>query len=86
MLPDTIPPEYREFVEQELSSGRYHSVDELIHDGLRLLYERKLYELRRDLNAGLDQLDRGDAIALDNEEELAAFFEDITSRGHARLS
>ena len=47
MLPETIPPKYAEFVEQELASGRYRSVQEVMADGLRLLRERKLFELRK---------------------------------------
>lgn len=44
-----IPPELEEFVDEELAKGRYRTRDEVISDGLRLLRERKLYELRRDM-------------------------------------
>ena len=84
-MPSSLPPELQHFVEQELTTGKYQSADELIREGLELLRERKLHELRRDLDAGLDQLDRGDGIHLGNEESLAAFFDDIKKRGRERL-
>ena len=45
----------------------------------------KLHELRLDIAAGLEQLDRGDGIQIDNEESLAAFFDDVKKRGRERL-
>ena len=84
-MPSSLPPELRHFVEQELTTGRYQSADDLICEGLELLRQRKLHELRRDVDAGLQQLDRGGGIHLGNEESLAAFFDDIKKRGRERL-
>jgi antitoxin ParD1/3/4 len=84
-MPDTIPPELKQFVEQELASGKYHSLDEVIADGLRLLRERKLHELRREIDVGLGELERGEGIKVEGDEGLFAFFEDIKSRGQQRL-
>jgi len=84
-MPQTIPAEFQQFVEQELASGRYQSVEEVIVDGLRLLRERKLYELRKDIDAGLAQLDRGEGIELESERALGDFFDDIKARGRQRL-
>jgi len=81
----TIPPELRQFVDQELAIGQYHSAEEVICAGLRLLRERRLYELRRDIQAGLEQLDRGEGIDLEDEQALRAFFDDIKARGRQRL-
>ena len=80
-----LPPELQHFVEQELASGRYRSRDEVICEGLRLLRERRLYELRREIDVGLEQLDRGEGIEFEDEQALKAFFEDIKQRGRERL-
>jgi len=50
-----------------------------------LLRDRRRYELRRELDAGLEQLERGEGIELEDEGALAAFFEDIKLRGRQRL-
>jgi antitoxin ParD1/3/4 len=84
-MPEPLPPELQQFVEQELASGRYRSVDDVICDGLRLLRERKLHELRREIDAGLEQLERGEGIPLADEPSLQAFFDDISDRGRKRL-
>ena len=84
-MQETIPLEFQQFVQQELASGRYHSVEEVIADGLRLLREQKLYELRKDIDAGLAQIERGEGIELEGEGALRHFFDDIKARGRQRL-
>lgn len=85
MMPEAVPPELQRFVEQELASGRYQSAEEVVAEGLRLLRERKLYELRNDIDAGVEQLDRGEGIELEDEEAIQRFFDDIKARGRIRL-
>ncbi len=85
MNPDTIPPELRQFVEQELATGRYQSAEEVIADGLRLLRGRKLHELRKDLDAGLQQLERGEGIELEDERSLREFFDAVKAEGRERM-
>ena len=84
-MPEAVPPELQRFVEQELASGRYQSAEEVVAEGLRLLRERKLYELRQDIDAGVAQLDRGEGIKLEDEEAIQRFFDDIKARGRIRL-
>lgn len=84
-MPQSLPPELQQFVEQELASGRYQTREDVICDALRLLRERKLHELRREIDAGLQQLDRGEGIELEDERSLQAFFDDIKARGRERL-
>ncbi len=69
MMTSTIPPEFRQFVEQELASGRYRSAEELISEGLKLVQERdrRRQAIREQVKIGLDQLDRGEGIELDDE-------------------
>jgi putative addiction module CopG family antidote len=55
-----IPPEYEGFVESVVTSGTYHDPAEVVGEALRLLKRRE--ELRRDVNAGIDQLEQGRGI------------------------
>lgn len=84
----TIPPELEAFVEREVASGKFRSRDEAISEGLRLLKEReeKLDLLRNDIQAGLDQLDHGQAISINDAAEHRKFFDDIQRRGLERLA
>ena len=85
-MSEAIPAEFQQFVQQEVASGRYRSAEEVVADGLRLLREQKLYELRKDIAAGLAQLDRGEGIELHDEQSVQAFFDDIKLRGRQRLA
>lgn len=84
-MPDSIPADLHQFAAQEVAWGRYPSTDDVIADGLRLLRERKFYELRRDIQAGLTQIERGEVIELADDKALADFFEDLKVRGRQRL-
>ena len=84
-MSSSLPPDLETFIQHEVASGNYPSPEEVISDGLRLLRERKLYELRRDIDAGLAQLERGESIELEDDEALREFFEDIKRRGRERL-
>ena len=46
--------------------------------------EQKLERLREDLQLGLDDLDSGRAIQINDDEEHRAFFDDIKRRGAER--
>ncbi len=66
-----------DFVDAQISGGRYQNASEVIRDSLRLLEEReraaeaKLQAWRAAIQVGVDQLDRGEAIQVD---DLGAFF------------
>ena len=84
-MPQSLPPELQQFVDQELASGRYQTREDVICDALRLLRERKLHELRKEIDAGLQQLDRGEGIEIEDERSLQAFFDEIKAQGRERL-
>jgi antitoxin ParD1/3/4 len=64
----SLTPELEKLVTEKVESGLYQSASEVIREGLRLLdnqdriREVHLNEVRRKIEAGLDQLDRGEGI------------------------
>lgn len=55
-----IPAEYEGFVQSVVTSGTFHDPTEVVGEALRLLKKRE--ELRRDVNAGIEQLEQGQGI------------------------
>ena len=84
-MASVIPPDLEQFVQQQLASGEYRSEEEVVTAGLQVLRElkRRQAEFRQDVQAGVEQLDRGEGIKL-APEELRAFFDDIQTRGQQR--
>lgn len=65
----SLPPELERQIAEKVASGAYDSASEMVREGLRLLLEadetraRRLERLRAEIQVGLDQLDRGEAIS-----------------------
>jgi antitoxin ParD1/3/4 len=55
----SLTPEFDEYVENQVKSGRYKSNSEVIRAGLRALADQ---DLRSWLQQGLDALERGDRV------------------------
>jgi antitoxin ParD1/3/4 len=70
----SLTPQLESYVKQKVAAGMYNSVSEVMREALRLLEERdtlkgiKLAALRRDLQEGIDELDRGEGTPLDMAE------------------
>lgn len=70
----SLTPQLESYVKQKVAAGMYNSVSEVMREALRLLEERdalkdiKLAALRRDLQDGIDELDRGEGTPLDMDE------------------
>jgi len=83
----SLTPELEEMVRQKVESGMYNSASEVIREALRLFREQeqirqqRLEELRREIQIGLDELDQGLGIPVDDE-----VIEDIKARGRMRLT
>ena len=67
-MPLTLPPELQEFIESQVASGKYASVDEVFMAGIKLLEEReRLYqgrfeELRREVMIGVEEAEQGELL------------------------
>jgi putative addiction module CopG family antidote len=57
-----LPADLEHFIHQELARGKYPSEADLVTEAVRLLRERerRLEELRKELQPALEALDRGD--------------------------
>src|SRR5205085_1884982 len=67
----SLTPELERLIQEKVETGMYHSASEVVREALRLLKERdlvqqiRLEELRREIQVGLDELDRGEARTYD---------------------
>jgi antitoxin ParD1/3/4 len=85
MISANISPEFEQFVFDAVAAGKYRSAEEVVADGLRLLREREIDALRKEIDVGLEQIERGEVIDIDDEVAHAALLEDIKARGRQRL-
>jgi len=76
----SLTPELENFIGELVDSGRYRSASEAVRTAIRLLEDResersaKLDALRRSVEVGIEELDRGDGASADEvfEEILKA--------------
>lgn len=74
----SLTPEQNAFVEKLVQAGEYQNASEAVRDALRALQQRrredalKLRALRAQLRAGLDALERGEFVEMD-EPDLDAY-------------
>jgi antitoxin ParD1/3/4 len=67
----SLPPELEAFAHQQIESGKYTSIEEVLADGVRALidrediYQGRIEELRREVQIGTDALDRSESQDLD---------------------
>ena len=91
MMNVSLTPELETLVHDKVKSGLYTSASEVVREALRLLRERdelqrqRLDQLRREIAVGVEQLDRGEATAYD-DQSLKEHFEQIKADGRRRLA
>jgi antitoxin ParD1/3/4 len=82
----SLTPELENLVNNKVKSGMYQTASEVIREGLRLLRERdgRLTELRADIRAGFEAVERGEYKDYDEKtvKQLAAR---VKARGRKRL-
>jgi antitoxin ParD1/3/4 len=57
----SLTPQLERLVAERVESGRYASAGEVIREALRLEERDRLTTLRRDIDGGIDALDRGES-------------------------
>ena len=85
MITATIPAEFEPFIQYQLATGRYQSAQEVVSGALRLLRDHELETLRKEIQVGIDELDRGEGIAIDDEQALKRFFDDIEKEARVEI-
>ena len=69
----SLTPELESLVQEKVKSGLYNSASEVIREALRLLQEQdqlrqiRMQNLRKEIQIGIDQLDRGEGVPYDME-------------------
>jgi antitoxin ParD1/3/4 len=85
----SLTPEQDAFIEEAVKSGEYQSASEAVRDALRALQQRrredalKLEALRRQIDAGVAALEKGQFIEI-AEAELDAYTDGLAARSDER--
>jgi antitoxin ParD1/3/4 len=78
------------FVEAQVASGKFADTSEVVRAGLRLLEQysceaqERLAAVRTLAKQAFDELDQGQGILIDDEEQLAEFITEVGSRAATR--
>jgi antitoxin ParD1/3/4 len=85
MTVESLSSELQQLVQQGLATGKYPSENDFLLEAVRLLAERdrRLEELRREIQIGRDQIDRGEYTDYD-EVSLRKYFDELQERGRQR--
>ncbi|MBL8568300.1 MAG: type II toxin-antitoxin system ParD family antitoxin [Phreatobacter sp.] len=84
----SLTAEQDAFIDEVVGTGDYQNASEAVRDALRLLRSRReedalrLEGLRRQLQMGIDAIERGDVIALD-DDDIGAFLSRLSSSERA---
>jgi antitoxin ParD1/3/4 len=87
----SLTPELEQLVIKKVESGMYHSASEVIREGLRLLKEQddlrqvRLNQLRKEVDIGAEQIERGQYTDYD-VENLQPLVDEIQAEGRKRLA
>jgi antitoxin ParD1/3/4 len=82
-----LPRDLEELIERKVGAGKYESASEMVAEALQLLAARDRFlegeraELRREIQIGIDQCERGEVVDFDRKT-----IERITARGRERLA
>ena len=87
-MTNSLPPDLAAFVQASVAAGRYDSPDAVVVAGIRLLQERAGYDeyVRRELQIGLDELERGEGRVIRGKDELLSLLDEVKRRGREQLA
>ena len=65
-----LTPDQEKFITERMNKAGYSSPEKVLEEGLKLIqakeeYQRRLAELRRELQIGIDQISRGEVFDAD---------------------
>lgn len=87
----SLTPELEAFVHEKVASGRYTSASEVVRESLRLLEDedrakgRRLEALKMEVQKGLDDIEAGRFVSLENEEDFTRLASEIKAEGLRRF-
>lgn len=80
----SLTPELEARIKAKVDSGLYNNASEVVREALRFMdihedwiHEIKLANLREQLKAGVEQLDRGEGVVIKSRARLDELFEDL---------
>jgi len=85
---DSYPPEIQAFVQQKIAAGVFQSADEFAVEAAELYCEvdRRREELKAKVAAGIAQLESGEFVDVDGDDELRDYFDEVKRRGREKLA
>jgi antitoxin ParD1/3/4 len=83
----TLTPDQEKFIAERMNKGGYSSPEKVLEEGLKLIeakeeYERRLIELKGEIQIGIDQINRGEVV--DGREAVARILEKNRNRPRAK--
>lgn len=83
----TLTPDQEKFIAERMNKAGYSSPEKVLDEGLRLIqakeeYQRRLAELRRELQIGIDQISRGEV--LNGDDVFGEILEENRKRPRAK--
>ncbi len=78
------------YIDSIVASGQYEDASEIVREALRLLrqkdqeHQAKLEMLKNAVQKGLDQIQKGEGIVLENREARSRYFDDVERRVAAK--
>jgi putative addiction module CopG family antidote len=85
---ESLPSDIQHFIHAQVSLGKYSSEADLVEKAVRLLRDREddYQRLRAEIRRRLAEVDAGNYIELNGDEELANFFDEIMREVDAELA